>query len=869
MGGDKLKKLIVSIILSGLLLPLLAGKVDVFVTPQPVRAGEEAYLVLRSDDGTRNLPLSRRMPNVPGLRWQNGIRQSSQTRIINGKRSSVFEAHIPFVVSKPGSYTIPSMNLTHSRERTKKITFEAVEARYQTGEPQRGDARRETVSDKTDQNAGMTPEQIMFMEMDIPGRRPFYYLGEEIPLEINLYVLEGARPQLSWPRITFGEKTGAVFRDYKQTNPENPNFAGMTQKTVERNGRYYTLCSFRTAIRPIAAGKLEITGHENAALIVRDNRRSRSSDPFFDEFFGDSFFSRNRQIARNMTTAPVTLEIRNLPPLPAGARFTGLVGHWESQVTLSPPPYKVGEPITMKVEFQGSGSADALRPWPLDLKGFRVYPPEVEKDMTGAEIRYVLIPTEPSEGNRENISFGPYATFHMGKYSIREFKRAIAIEKGNAVIPGNAGTYSAEFTETPDVKTAQANGKTPGRKAEDILYLKKDEGRRVALPPEVNIAGGLLLILAGALFFCISVIVRTVRRMRENDPCYKRKAAARAEKQILLSRLKRLSPEEIPSACSGEIASFLADAKGLPSGADLSECAAAVKNHSPELAEMLDELARAAWMPSAKSKFTPEFRTALIKALGKMAVLALIALSGSLAAEEKITAAAQAMNAYDAGQFAAAEKYYRSVLNPAEPSANLLYNIGNCLFQQGKLPQALVCFERALRLSPRDPDILENLNLTRRKLMLAEKYKVESPSDIPPYLRDSLRPDEWLFLFCAGIALILTAAGVAVLRGNGRAFRIVLTAGILLVILSGAAYLSQRSGSYNSDYAVVTTRDLPVYSLPSDHAGKVEMKLRAGEEVTIAERRMNWVRIRSGSAEGWVHSTGIKSLWIPDSAGDI
>ena len=41
------------------------------------------------------------------------------------------------------------------------------------------------------------------------------------------------------------------------------------------------------------------------------------------------------------------------------------------------------------------------------------------------------------------------------------------------------------------------------------------------------------------------------------------------------------------------------------------------------------------------------------------------------------------------------------------------------------------------------------------------------------------------------------------------------------------------------------------------------MKLKAGEELMIGERRMNWVRIRSGNAEGWVPASDVTSLWPP------
>ena len=93
--------------------------------------------------------------------------------------------------------------------------------------------------------------------------------------------------------------------------------------------------------------------------------------------------------------------------------------------------------------------------------------------------------------------------------------------------------------------------------------------------------------------------------------------------------------------------------------------------------------------------------------------------------------------------------------------------------------------------------------------------------------------------------------------------------GIVLIVVSAAAYLSQQNTSYDPDFAVVVAKNLPVYSLPSDQAGKVEMNLHAGEEAVIVERRMDWVRIRSGSAEGWVHAKDITSLWSPKSAGDI
>ena len=72
---------------------------------------------------------------------------------------------------------------------------------------------------------------------------------------------------------------------------------------------------------------------------------------------------------------------------------------------------------------------------------------------------------------------------------------------------------------------------------------------------------------------------------------------------------------------------------------------------------------------------------------------------------------------YDAGKFAEAAAAYEKL----EPkTAHVFYNLGNAWFRDGKLGLAILNYERARRLAPRDPDILANLKFAEQRLGVDE-----------------------------------------------------------------------------------------------------------------------------------------------------
>ena len=876
----------------GFILTLTAAegarkKIEVFIEPSSVRTGETAYFVIRSNDGARNRPLSA-LPAVPGLRWAGGMSQSSRVSIVNGKRSSVYEVRIPFVTEKAGTYTVPAMNLSHAKEKTPPLTFTVQESTY-TLPPAKGKENSSNTKGET-----LTLSQLLKVDLAVPGKRKFYYLGEEIPVDIYVHALQNMQIELTWPKLLFSDPASAVLLDYRKTNPENPSYAGVVRSARTIRDKKYESFRFATAFRALRTGKMTLTAEENAIFTLPEDpssrRRGRSAEDFLDEFWGGSIFSSRRRVTRSMKSTPLELEIRKLPPVPQGVFFTGLVGPWKCRTTLSAPPYKAGEPLTLTIHFElpsgsglpgASGSSVLLRPPVFQSTLFRSYAPEMEKGESSAVIRYVLIPTAESDGKKINLQIGPWATFDplSARYIVNRLERSLVVEKGSAVIlPGN----SAPVVVDPAAAVSSGKGENPkkNRNVEDVLYLKRVSGKNVVLPLWKNaLAGGVVLLLISGGFLFLSVILSWRRSLLDNDVRHIRRTRAAKLKKALLKKIASSDISRITGEYSGEIASYVADACDLEPGSDLMECAKALKEKDPALSRVLSELADCVWTPGKKEDLPEGFIAHLVKLLGKVCCLALLLLPLSMRGAESMPGAAspetvpvqeeEAMRSYDRGKFSLALQYYKNLLRQGHLSAELLYNLGNCYYKMGKLHSALICYERALRLDSRDPDILENLNLVRRKLGLEERYRITSPADTLPYLRDMLTMDEWLLMIFMGIGTLFAAGGYFLLCGDTRSFRLVTALGVCWALLSFWAFLAQGKSIYDPDRALVMQKDLKVYSLPSSGAGKVEMKLHAGEEVRIVERRMEWLRIRSGNAEGWVHVGGVMPLWNSRSMQDL
>ena len=831
-----------------------AADLKVSIQPRNITVGMRGYVEISAENVSR-LQIREMPGRVSGIEWNSGISSGSSMSIINGVTSSKYTLRVPFTARDEGEFTIPP--------------FEVI-VNGNSRQPEKTDPVKIKVSAMPRIDPAQTnSNEPVYALMTIPGleedKPASFWIGEEIPLQLSIFVRTPYELRLTnYPDITPANSRMSIrFHDYRKVNPEAPNFESVSSHNQRLGNIPYTVYDFNSKFRALSTGQLQLLSETNALLL--DER---------------DFFSAFTSTRRTLRGASPTITIKPLPAAPADAPYVGLIGKWEPEASLSPGPYRVGEPLSLKINFTGEDQTEMLNMPKIEPEHFRAYPPETRETASGIAVNCILIPVE--EGDQA-ISFR-CSTFDpaSGKYIPFKFEQTIQVGKatsGMASLPAGAAVVNAD----PDLLSRPDSAPTP----ESILYLhNENDGGRVAMPLAVNALWiSLGLLLAGLTYAGGSAAVCARKRALESDPSARRRIDARARRSRLAAAIEKTPPQDLPDKVGAELSAFFNDMLDLPPGTALGETASHVKENAPELGRQLEDLANIAWMPSLRSELNDKFRKQLASAVRKFGVVAAIlaalflALPASAAEEQQGGPAPEAeatmpktsdeaKTAYDAGQFRQALDYYASKIDPRDVSPALLYNMGNCFYQLGDYPRALVCYERARYLSPRDSDIAGNLELTRRKLLLPPKYRVESPADFLLAARDFLRVDEWPVMCAFGLTLVLVALGMFV-RRTSSLWQWPFYAGIVVTVICSAALIAKVSADDPAREAVVIVRNTPLYSLPSAESGRVEQYLKPGAEVSIEENRMDWVRVRlENNDEGWVRGSNLALLWS-NSPGDL
>jgi tetratricopeptide (TPR) repeat protein len=821
------------------------AEISLSIYPTPIVAGEESNLIINSSEGKAEI---KELPKVKGLRWLNTNSYSKNIMIINGVK--YIKTSYPFIIKTPGRVNLPSM--TVSIEGGKDITTAEKEVLVSTG----------PLSDL---------ESLLYMKCTYPKKKRSYYVGEDVPLKINIYrALDLKADPVEYPQIKMDNIIFDNFKENKQSDKFAPYPYGSPAK-VTNDGIDYIETTFYTSFRPLSDGILRGGTSLTFNIQLKSSSRSSGSSPFDDDLFGSnsmfsgSFFNRNKFVTRIITAKIPKIEVKPLPPIPAKSNYLGLIGDWKIKENINYEKLKEGEPVTVSLDITGLGSLETLNVPDINVPGFNVYSPEVIKQENGygekqsVKIDYVLIPTEPGKSNL-NLSFSIFDT-KFGKYKTVKIKKTLEIKKGDG--ESVKSIYSSSNMNISKKKNKVSNS---------ILYIKIHPGSSMEVPLYKNFLFTIvfLLLVGPTVWILFELFCFRKKYITGKDGFKRRSKAAKKRKSILKSVKNSSDMKELADTVQKEVIPYINDMKGFPPGTTVEGLEKVLKDK--EITEALKDSEASAYIPSNEDN-SDELKKKIIRIIKHFSMFVIACgvifmtsnntfgndtFGNDTASLESNSSEFTAL--YNNGKFDQALKICKDQINLSAPNPDWLYNLGNCYFQKGDLAKAMVCYERALRLMPRDSDILENLNFVRRKLFLPEVYQTNAPIELVKFIRDYLRPDEWLLIFCIGWFMIFTSLIIRRVSLT-RVWFISCSVAVVLCIISSAAYISETTSLYNSKNAVVVERNVKVFSLPTKDSPDAGFTLNSGDSVKIQENVQNWIRVRKGKTEGWINTNKAEQVW--------
>ena len=87
---------------------------------------------------------------------------------------------------------------------------------------------------------------------------------------------------------------------------------------------------------------------------------------------------------------------------------------------------------------------------------------------------------------------------------------------------------------------------------------------------------------------------------------------------------------------------------------------------------------------------------------------------------------------YENGRFQEASQTYQQLVDLGVEHENLFYNLGNAYYKSGDLGRAVLNYERARRMAPRDADIRANLDFARS--LALDRYESEATSPLEDWV---------------------------------------------------------------------------------------------------------------------------------------
>ena len=777
------------------------AELEVVLDREQISLGETAMLQISVRDGEPQSNPS--LTAVAGLNIQ-GAGTQNQVSIVNGKSTSQVLFNYSLTPAREGVFTIPPVQI---RLDNKIVSSKPLTQRV-----------------SKDQNAAANANKTAYMRLALSKTN--LVVGEVISAELQLFVIDGRN--LQQPQLT-GE--GFVVQ----------KFIPPTKTRTRIGNNIFNVLTYKIALSATKAGRLQL-GPFSCTLEIpeRRNAQRNSNDPFAD-FFGTSV--QYREVALN--TDPTIVNVVPVPNTEGLPNFTGGIGTFTMRMQVGPTNLTAGDPITLRIEWQGQGNLDAINLPALNLPGFKTYPPVATtktQDPLGIEgSRYfeqVLIP-ESSDIKRIPALSLSYLDPNTRKFVVLS-NAAVAI-----AVKGSTLTASTDPQIPSNVASAAVVPAKP-----IFAHILPDSGTLTKPSPVFYKTAWFWVANACPPLLCLgSLLVLGYRRRLAADP---KRLAAQAARQQWHQKRAILAK----SASSSDIPAFLHAA--LPVVEAILKEGDNLNATDRGTAEALRESAQAALYGSASLSRDLATDLAFLEkqvathpnVIGSMAVKALAAIAFLAAV---ITTQAETTNStglfqqanrhYEVGQYQQAFSEYRQLMEQKGESFAVLFNAGNAAYQSGSNGWAMAFYTAAARYEPRNAALRANYEFLAKKLT----------AQPPPLPRWSFNEQAWLF----ALLNIACFACLFLRRASQRPQAILSwsSAGALAAMFYMAfVWFGQ------AQRVVVVGQDAAVRNGPLEES-QTAFIAKDGTVLSALARRQGWIQVQDqGGVSGWLPENLTRNL---------
>lgn len=360
---------------------------------------------------------------------------SSSYQIINGKTSSSVSISYTYTLqaTKTGTYSIPpaSIMVEGQKYSSNGLSIKVL--------PDDGSAQSNSASKQSSASSASLSSDKIFIRAEVS--KSSVYEQEPIVVTYKLYTLADV---VGMNNMKMPDFNGFLKQELDQNQNKQLSYENY-------NGRNYgTIVLYQVLLYPQHTGNITIDKANFEAVVRIQNKTQVRS--IFDDFF-DSYTNVNK----NIVAPAITVRVNALPGSKP-ANFSGVVGKFAMNTSITSTQVKANEAVTLKVVISGSGNMKMIKNPEIRFPdGFEIYDPKVNNNfkvstngVSGSKtIEYLFIPRNAGDFV---IPSAEYGYFDLQDKTYKTLKTPEYVLKVSKSKGGETTVVTNSFVNKEDVK---------------------------------------------------------------------------------------------------------------------------------------------------------------------------------------------------------------------------------------------------------------------------------------------------------------------------------------------------------------------------------------------------------------------------------